>query len=113
MVTIRYKGTKPTFRRTDGGNVIAFRPNKVYTFDENDKRFKEFVAKLLTRPQEFEVQTKVGTKDIGAGVRTRSKAFRTKEEKVDCPKGSYKCKGVCKCETVKKPKGLKKAKRAD
>ena len=97
MVTIRYKGTKPTFRRTDGGNVIAFRPNKVYTFDENDKRFKEFVAKLLARPQEFEVQTKVGAKKVGAGVRTSRKPSRSKtQKKVD--------------KALKKPKGLKKGK---
>ena len=102
MVTIRYKGTKPTFRRTDGGNVIAFRPNTVYTFDENNKRFKEFVAKLLARPQEFEVQTKVGTKDIGAGVRTRSKASRTKKEEVKPKAKPKKGKGL------RKPKGKSK-----
>ena len=99
MVTIRYKGTKPTFRRTDSGRSIVLHPGQVYTFDETNNRFKEFVAKLLARPQEFEVQTKVGTKDIGAGVRTRSKASRTKKEEVK-PKAK-----------PKKGKGLRKPKR--
>tara|TARA_X000001388_G_C2188835_1_gene106670 strand:+ start:374 stop:679 length:306 start_codon:yes stop_codon:yes gene_type:complete len=97
MVTIRYKGTKPSFRRTDSGRSIVLHPGQVYTFDETNNRFKEFVEKLLARPQEFEVQTKVGTKDIGGGVRTRSKASRSKtQKKVD--------------KALKKPKGLKKGK---
>ena len=113
MVKIRYKGTRPVFIRTDGGLPIAFQTSQVYEFDEHNKRFKEFVEKLLAKPDQFEVLTEVGTKEVGGGVRTRGKAFGIKQEKVDCPKGSYKCKNVCKCETVKKPKGLKKAKRAD
>ena len=57
----------------------------------------KFIAKLLARPEEFEVQSKVGTKKVGAGVRTRSKASRNKtQKKVDA--------------ALKKPKGLKKAK---
>jgi len=97
MVTIRYKGTKPSFRRTDSGRSIVLHPGQVYTFDETDNRFEEFIAKLLARPEEFEVQSKVGTKKVGAGVRTRSKASRSKtQKKVD--------------KALKKPKGLKKAK---
>ena len=82
MVTIRYKGTKPTFVRTDGGRSIAFHLGEVHTFDENDKRYKEFVKKLLANPDIFEVQRDVGTKKVGAGVRTGSKASRAKKEKV-------------------------------
>lgn len=97
MVTIRYKGTKPTFRRTDSGRSIVLHPGQVYTFDETNNRFKEFVEKLLARPQEFEVQSKVGAKKVGAGVRTRSKASRSKtQKKVD--------------KALKKPKGLRKSK---
>ena len=99
MVTIRYKGTKPTFRRTDSGRSIVLHPGQVYTFDETNNRFTELIEKLLARPQEFEVQTKVGTKDIGAGVRTRSKASRPKKEEVK-PKAK-----------PKKGKGLRKPKR--
>ena len=97
MVTIRYKGNRLSFGRTDSGRSIAFQPNTIYTFDENDKRSKEFVKKLLAKPDVFEVQSKVGTKDIGGGVRTRSKASRSKtQKKVD--------------KALKKPKGLRKGK---
>jgi len=97
MVTFRYKGNKPSFRRTDGGSVVAFHPGQVYEFDENNKRSREFVKKILAKPDSFEVQSKVGTKDIGGGVRTRSKASRSKtQKKVD--------------KALKKPKGLRKPK---
>ena len=97
MVTIRYKGHKPTHVRTDGGRSIAFHPGEVHTFDENNKRYKEFCKRLLTQSDVFEVQTEVGAKKVGAGVRTRSKASRSKtQKKVDA--------------ALKKPKGLKKAK---
>tara|TARA_R100001443_G_C3278999_1_gene159923 strand:+ start:94 stop:396 length:303 start_codon:yes stop_codon:yes gene_type:complete len=100
MVTIRYKGTKPTFVRTDGGRSIAFHLGEVHTFDENNKRFAGFVKKLLAQPDIFEVQTEVGAKKVGAGVRTRSKASRVKKEKVEAkPK---KGKGL------RKPKGKSK-----
>ena len=97
MVTIRYKGTKPTFVRTDGGRSIAFHLGEVHTFDENNKRFAGFVKKLLAQPDIFEVQTEVGTKRVGKGVRTGSKPSRNKtQKKVDA--------------ALKKPKGLKKGK---
>ena len=97
MVTIRYKGTKPTFVRTDGGRSIAFHLGEVHTFDENNKRFAGFVKKLLAQPDIFEVQTEVGTKRVGKGVRTGSKPSRNKtQKKVDA--------------ALKKPKGLKKSK---
>lgn len=97
MVTIRYKGTKPTFVRTDGGRSIAFHLGEVHTFDENNKRFEGFVKKLLAQPDIFEVQREVGTKKVGKGVRTGRKPSRSKtQKKVDA--------------ALKKPKGLKKAK---
>jgi len=97
MVKIRYKGTKPSFGRNDGGRVLYFKPNRVYEFDENNKRFKEFVKSLLAQPDVFEVQTEVGTKKVGKGVRTGSKPSRSKtQKKVDA--------------ALKKPKGLKKGK---
>lgn len=112
MVKFKYKGNRTRFVRTDGGRVIAFHPGQVHEIDEDNKRSKELAKELFAFPDDFEVQRDVGAKKVGGGVRTRSRSLGTKE-KVDCPKGSYKCKGVCKCETVKKPKGLKKAKRAD
>ena len=102
MVTIRYKGTKPTFVRTDGGRSIAFHLGEVHTFDENDKRYKEFVKKLLAQPDIFEVQLDVGAKKVGAGVRTRSKASRAKKEEVKPKAKPKKGKGL------RKPKGKSK-----
>ena len=97
MVKIRYKGTKPSFGRNDGGRVLYFQPNRVYEFDENNKRFKEFVKSLLAQPELYEVQTEVGTKKVGKGVRTGRKPSRNKtQKKVDA--------------ALKKPKGLKKGK---
>ena len=97
MVTIRYKGHRATGVRTDGGRSITFHPGEVHTFDENNKRFAGFVKKLLAQPDIFEVQTEVGTKRVGKGVRTGSKPSRNKtQKKVDA--------------ALKKPKGLKKGK---
>ena len=97
MVKIRYKGTRPVFIRTDGGLPIAFQTSQVYEFDEHNKRFKEFVEKLLAKPDQFEVLTEVGTKKVGKGVRTGRKPSRNKtQKKVDA--------------ALKKPKGLKKGK---
>tara|TARA_R100000995_G_scaffold81951_1_gene55270 strand:- start:353 stop:661 length:309 start_codon:yes stop_codon:yes gene_type:complete len=102
MVTFRYKGTKPSFGRTDGGGVVAFRPGQVYEFDEDDKRSREFVKKILAKPDAFEVISEVGTKDIGGGVRTRSKTSRTKKEEVKPKAKPKKGKGL------RKPKGKSK-----
>ena len=100
MVTIRYKGHRATGVRTDGGRSITFHPSEVHTFDENDKRYSSFVKKLLAQPDLFEVQRDVGTKKVGGGVRTRSKASRAKKEEVKAkPK---KGKGL------RKPKGKSK-----
>ena len=102
MVTIRYKGDKPTHVRTDGGRSIAFHLGEVHTFDENDKRYKEFVKKLLANPDIFEGQRDVGTKKVGGGVRTRSKTSRTKKEEVKPKAKPKKGKGL------RKPKGKSK-----
>ena len=96
MVKIRYTGSRITFARTVGGLVHTFKPNQVYEFDETHKRFATFVEKILKNPA-FEVLNKVGPKNVGAGVRTRSKPARNKtQKKVDS--------------ALKKPKGLKKSK---
>ena len=97
MVKFKYKGNRTKFVRTDGGRVIAFGSGQVYEFDENDKRSKGLVKTLLAFPNDFEVQRDVGTKKVGGGVRTRSKASRSKtQKKVD--------------KALKKPKGLRKPK---
>ena len=98
MVTIRYKGHKPTHVRTDGGRSIALHPGEVHTFDETNKRYSRFVKKLLAQSDIIEVQSEVGPKKVGGGVRTRGKASRPKKEVK--PKAK-----------PKKGKGLRKPKR--
>ena len=102
MVTIRYKGHRATGVRTDGGRSITFHASEVHTFDENDKRYSSFVKKLLAQPDLFEVQRDVGTKKVGGGVRTRSKASRAKKEEVKPKAKPKKGKGL------RKPKGKSK-----
>ena len=100
MVTIRYKGHRATGVRTDGGRSITFHPSEVHTFDETNKRYSRFVKKLLAQSDIFEVQSEVGAKKVGGGVRTRGKASRAKKEEVKAkPK---KGKGL------RKPKGKSK-----
>tara|TARA_R110002012_G_scaffold213512_1_gene384632 strand:- start:3198 stop:3506 length:309 start_codon:yes stop_codon:yes gene_type:complete len=99
MVTFKYKGTRTKFVRTDGGRVIAFGSGSVHELDENDKRSKELVKKMLAFPEDFEVQRDVGAKKVGGGVRTRGKASRAKKEEVK-PKAK-----------PKKGKGLRRPKR--
>jgi len=102
-------------RRTPAGNVLRWAPRASKEIES--KRLLEEVS----RQECFVVGEEVGTKEVGAGLKTGvrkpktdSKLTRAEpKEKVDCPKGSYKCKGVCKCGDLKKPKGLKKSKRAD
>ena len=97
MVTIRYKGHRAFGLRTDGGRSITFHPGEVHTFDEDDKRYSSFVKKLLAQSDIFEVQSEVGAKKVGGGVRTRGKASRAKKEEVKAK--------------PKKGKGLRKPKR--
>jgi len=103
MVTIKFKGHRSFFTRTDGGLSVAFNPGEVHTFDENHKRYKEFCKRLLAQPDIFEVQTKVGAKGIGGGVRTRRKASRKPKKEIKSPKSVI--------DKVKKPKGLRRPKR--
>ena len=97
MVTIRYKGHRAFGLRTDGGRSITFHPGEVHTFDEDDKRYSGFVKKLLAQSDIIEVQSEVGPKKVGGGVRTRGKASRAKKEEVKAK--------------PKKGKGLRKPKR--
>ena len=107
MVKITNITDRVLYRRTPSGQVLCWDAGE--TRDVESKRLIE----ELDRSNGFKITTGVNETNVGAGVRTHSKTSGTKEEKVDCPKGSYKCKGVCKCDTVKKPKGLRKSKRAD
>jgi len=102
MVKFKYKGNRTRFVRTDGGRVIAFHPGQVHEIDEDNKRSKELAKELFAFPDDFEVQRDVGAKKVGGGVRTRSKASRTKKEEVKPKAKPKKGKGL------RKPKGKSK-----
>jgi len=118
MVKIINHGLKPLIRRIGTGANVTFNPGQEVEITD-----EKLIAEIKARKRVGSLQIKdpVGKADVGGGLKTGSrkpksgsKATRAEpKEEVDCPKGSYKCKGVCKCETVKKPKGLKKSKRAD
>jgi len=106
MVTFRYKGHRASAVRTDGGRSITFHPGEIHEFDENDKRYKNFVAQIIANKDNFEIQSKVGTKKVGGGVRTRSKTPRKSKEVK-----SLKSKVQSKVDkALKKGKGLRKSK---
>tara|TARA_B100000902_G_C26621175_1_gene579852 strand:- start:108 stop:455 length:348 start_codon:yes stop_codon:yes gene_type:complete len=115
MVKVTNITDRPLSRRLASGAILNWSPGE--TKDVESKRLLEQVS----RQECFVVGEEVGTKEVGGGLKTgvrkpktNSKLTRAEpKEKVDCPKGSYKCKGVCKCGDLKKPKGLKKSKRAD
>ena len=113
----KFKNLNPTgvtVGRRHGGRLFV---NAGQVIEVEDA---EFIERLEARG-DFQKVEEVVEHNTGAGLKTHirepkvhSEPVReSKKQKVDCPKGSYKCKGACKCDTVKKPKGLKKSKRAD
>ena len=132
MVKITYIGKRYRSLRARKGYRLGW--NKGDTIDVKDE---ELLEELKTS-RNFVKQTEIGKEAGSGGLKTHirppkrvgrpdksrkhvDKSEQTPKEKVKCPKGSYKCKGVCKCDTVKKsrpqyrkkPKGLRKSKRAD
>tara|TARA_B100000902_G_scaffold146531_1_gene143635 strand:+ start:568 stop:924 length:357 start_codon:yes stop_codon:yes gene_type:complete len=118
MVKIINHGLKPLIRRIGTGQNVRFPPG-----EEVEVTDKELIETIRSKKVLGILQIKdpVGKKNVGGGLKTGSrkpksgsKAIGAKPKKeVKCPKRSYKCKDVCECDTVKKPKGLKKSKRAD
>ncbi len=134
MVKITYIGKRSSRRlRNRKGNVFNWCRGDTRDIED------ESLLEKLKGSNVFVEQSKIG-KEVGSGglkthIRPPKRFGRpdksrkhldegeqTPKKEVKCPKGSYKCKGVCKCDTVKKsrpqyrkkPKGLKKAKkRAD
>ena len=123
MVKITYIG-KRNYRslRTRGGNLFGW--NQGETIDVKD----EGLLAKLKASKNFVEPKEIGPKDTGGGIKTHvrppkplgrlhkprkhlDEGEQAPKEKVKCPKGSYKCKGVCKCKGLKKAKGLKKPKR--
>ena len=106
MVKIINHGLKPLIRRLGTGQNITFYPGK-----ELEVKDEKLIAEIKARKRVGNLQIKdsVGKKDVGGGLKTgsrkpksRSKATRAK------PKKEVKSKAK-----PKKPKGLKKSKRAD
>ena len=128
MVKIINHGLKPLIRRIGTGQNVMFPPGQ-----EVEVKDAVLIETLKSKkiPGDLQIKDPIGKENVGGGIKTGSrrskldgkpsklrkhlgKGKQTLKKEVKCPKGSYKCKGVCKCDTVKKPKGLRKPKkRAD
>ena len=106
MVKIINHGLKPLIRRIGTGQNVTFYPGQ-----EVEVTDKALIAQIKSRKTVglLQIKDSVGKKDVGGGLKTgsrkpksRSKATRAK------PKKEVKSKAK-----PKKPKGLKKSKRAD
>jgi len=125
MVKITNITGKRLSRRLPNGAILNWSPGE--SKEVESKR----VLEQVSRQECFAVGEEVGTKDVGGGLKTHlrlpkrlgrpdksrrhvDKSKQATKKEVKCPKGSYKCKGVCRCRDLKKPKGLRKSKkRAD
>jgi len=124
MVKITYIGKRYRSLRARKGYRLGW--NKGDTIDVKD----EELLKELKTSKNFIESNKIGKEDGSGGLKTHvrppkrlsrpdkprkhlDKSKQAIKKEVKCPKGSYKCKGVCKCKGLKKPKGLRKPKRAD
>ena len=123
MVKFTYIGKRSSRRlRNRKGNVFNW--SRGDTRDIED----ESLLEKLKGSRVFVKQKEIGSKGTGGGIKTHvrppkplgrlhkprkhlDEGEQAPKEKVKCPKGSYKCKGVCKCKGLKKAKGLKKPKR--
>ena len=107
MVKITNNGNKPRHFRGSSGFTTLWLPGE--TLDIDDKS----LLRLVGRHKEMVEQKEVGAKNVGAGLKTgvrrpksNSKAPRAKPKKeIKSPKSVM--------DKIKKPKGLKKSKRAD
>ena len=122
MVKITNITGKRLSRRLPNGAILN------WSAGESKEVESQRVLEQVSRQECFVVGEEVGTKNGGGGLKTHikppkrggrlpksrehlDKSKQAIKKEVKCPKGSYKCKGVCKCDTVKKPKGLKKSKK--
>ena len=105
MVKITYTGTRFTRRRLPTGRWIAWRPNQ--TIEVKSKR----LAEQLEKNRDFEV-TKNSTPKVGGGIKTHVKPAKPRGRPSKPKKGKSKIQQKVD-KALKKPKGLKKSKRAD
>ena len=106
MVKIINHGLKPLFRRIGTGANVAFYPG-----EEVEVTDEKLIAELKARRQAGNLQIKdaVGKKDVGGGLKTGSRKPKSRGR----PSKSKPKKEVKSKAKPKKPKGLKKSKRAD
>ena len=104
MVKIINHGLKPLIRRIGTGQNVTF-----YSGQEVEVRDEKLIAEIKARKRVGILQIKdpVGKKDVGGGLKTGSRKPKSRGRPPKSkPKKEVKAK-------PKKPKGLKKPKRAD
>ena len=112
MVKIINHGLKPLIRRLGTGQNIKFYPGR--EVEVTDERI---IAEIKSRKRVGNLQIKdsVGKKDVGGGLKTGSRKPKSGSKATRAkPKKEVKSKVAEKVDkALKKPKGLKKSKRAD
>ena len=105
MVKITYTGTRFTRRRLPTGRWITFRPDQTVEIKSNR------LAEQLEKNRDFEVKTDFTSK-VGGGLKTHVKPAKPRGRPPKSKKGKSKIQQKVD-KALKKPKGLKKSKRAD
>ena len=106
MVKIINHGLKPLIRRIGTGQNVTFYPNQ--EVEVTDEKLIEAI-KARKRVGNLQIKDSVGKKDVGGGLKTGSRKPKSRgRPPKSTPKKEVKSKAK-----PKKPKGLKKSKRAD
>ena len=106
MVKIINHGLKPLIRRIGTGQNVTFYPGQ-----EVEVTDKALIAQIKSRKTVglLQIKDSVGKKDVGGGLKTGSRKPKSRSKPARAkPKKEVKSKAK-----PKKPKGLKKSKRAD
>ena len=106
MVKITYTGTRFTRRRLPTGRWITFRPNQAVEVES--KR----LAEQLKGNRDFVVKTN-STPKVGGGIKNYVKPAKPRGRPPKSKGESKLQEKIDKALKLKKPKGLKKSKRAD
>ena len=106
MVKIINHGLKPLIRRIGTGANVTFYPGQ-----EAEVADEALIAQIKSRKRVglLQIKDSVGKKDVGGGLKTGSRKPKSRSKPARAkPKKEVKSKAK-----PKKPKGLKKSKRAD
>ena len=106
MVKIINHGLKPLIRRIGTGQNVTFYPGQ--EVEVTDEKLIEAI-KARKRVGNLQIKDSVGKKDVGGGLKTGSRKPKSRGR----PSKSKPKKEVKSKAKPKKPKGLKKSKRAD